>query len=521
MSGQRDLVRLSLACTKASVLADRGERDPADRGAGAKEHGIADVRRSSARVVPPSRRFRSGGGGRRKQPVAVPRKVAACRPSTADRAAVEERRKELERDRWELRDKLRTVSWLDRQQICGLPRDNTGGVPITVRLTEHDMAATATGYRKARMVGFSGLFTCGNVWSCPQCSRKISAARATELERVMGYYVEKGGYVVLVTLTLRHRHGQRLDVLWDAVAQAWDAVTKARAWRKDKKDLKLAGWVRATEVTCGCNGWHPHLHVPLIFHSKPDPSDITEMARRMFDRWRDRLVKLGLDAPDRDHHGLDIQFLDYYEAAKGCGFDSKAAFAQYVCKGLSMETTFGGQKQAKNGNRTMTRLLRDALMPYDMHVPDGTAVEDLDDVALELWHEHDLALWHEYEEASRGRRQVEWCRDKDFQAVRKELAPTADQSNQDIAAEEVGDRQDDVAVIPLLSWYQIVGRAVELKQATEDGGVEACWAWLDAAGVEWWRPNSRTDVQVVVSDRRSVVGGQLALTLKCQKGVDS
>jgi hypothetical protein len=66
----------------------------------------------------------------------------------------------------------------------------------------------------------------------------------------------------------------------------------------------------------------------------------------------------------------------------------------------------------------------------------------------------------------------------------------------DLTDEEITDMDcegQDVAVLPLQSWARIEPRAMELKHATEDGGRQACWDWLDATGVEWYRPPGFSD----------------------------
>jgi hypothetical protein len=130
------------------------------------------------------------------------------------------------------------------------------------------------------------------------------------------------------------------------------------------------------------------------------------------------------------------------------------------------------------------QLLRDALTPAVLTLPNGSIVETTDDTALELW--------EEYERASRRRRQLEWCRDKDFQAIRKGLNESAVQDDDEIAAEEMGTGADDIAILPAPSWRKISYRAWELKAEAEENGATAAWAWLDTAGVDWYKPHALT-----------------------------
>lgn len=377
-----------------------------------------------------------------------------------------------ERERWQLRARLRQHSTIKRQRACGLAGVREDG-SVSLRVTD---------VPEGRKAGFAGLMACGNVWTCPECSRKVAAVRSTELERVMGHYLGQGGHAALVTLTLRHNRGQRLKELWDALAQAWAAVTSGRGWKDHWATTGMAGWVRATEVTHGSeNGWHPHLHIIVLFHRKPSQDAMDALFDHMWSRWQRKVVKLDLDAPERDNHGMDVQHVNH-SAAEGKLFESATAMARYVAKGLSMEATLGAQKQAKNGNRTTMELLRDAYTPYEVELADGTVATSEDETAQRLW--------REYEQASKGRRQLEPCRDKDFKAVWKSLADTAEQSDEEIAAEELGDRDDDVAIIPGDQWPRIQHQAWELKHVARRDGVQAAYDWLNERGVTWYRGTS-------------------------------
>lgn len=392
----------------------------------------------------------------------------------AERSAEEKlaHRREREVGRWHLLAKLRAFTSIRRQGVCKLPGKKVDG-SVTVRLTQ----GVANG-KKTRMAGFAGLFHCGNVWTCPCCSAQISAARSRELERVMAHFIAQGGYVVLVTLTMRHKSGHRLKACWDGVSKAWSAVNEGGTWQADKKATRLAGWARAVEVTHGfLNGWHVHVHAPLIFASRPDREQIEKMTNSMFNRWSRALVKAGFDPPSKDNHGLDVQYLDM-SGSDGKLFDSVEAIAKYVCKGLAMEATLGSQKEARNGNRSTMQLLRDAAATYTVtRLSDGAKLSTNDMTARRLW--------GEYERASKGRQQMTWS--TNLRELRKELTNgESEKSGEEIVEEDL--QGADVAVIPAHSWAQISHRAMELKHATEDGGAQGCWDWLDKAGVQWYRP---------------------------------
>lgn len=398
------------------------------------------------------------------------RKVAPSRRTKEQESALRRDERAGERERWELRDRLRERSTLKRLRLCGLPGKRKDGA-VTLRVSDTDTGRSA---------GFSGLMACGNVWACPECSRKVAAARADELSRVMGHYLERRGHVAMVTLTLRHNRGQRLALLWDALTKAWGNITRGKHWKPLTQLTGLAGWVRATECTHGCeNGWHPHLHVVLMFHERPSDNALDALFDHMWSRWCSKVVAMGLDAPDRDNHGMDVQHIDHGRAA-GKWFESVQAMARYVAKGLSLEATMGAQKGAKNGNRTTMELLRDAHTPRRVVLPNGDVATAEDETAQRLW--------REFEQASHGRRQLEWCRDPDFQAVRKAVSETAEATDEELAEQECGDADDDVAVIPGDQWLTIAGSAWQLKATARQHGRRAAIDWLNDAGIVWYTP---------------------------------
>jgi hypothetical protein len=214
------------------------------------------------------------------------------------------------------------------------------------------------------------------------------------------------------------------------------------------------------------------------------------MAEAMFVRWSSALVANGFEAPDRDHHGLDVQRLDWSAAQGRGGFESIRDVALYVAKGLAMEATMGAHKVAKNGNRTTMQLLRDALTPHELTLADGTVVETVDDTARDLW--------REYERAAKNRKQLTWSR-----GVRAKAQLDEELTDREIAEAEL--EGETIAVIPGESFEAIEARVAGLLDAAETGGRLGAYAWLDQAGVVWRRPTRLTDSQVIDFHRRRLV----------------
>lgn len=312
------------------------------------------------------------------------------------------------------------------------PTDLAGAVGIKV-----------TGSGADRRAGFSGLAVCGSVWSCPVCAAKVTAARQSEVEQAIATWEASGGAVYMLTLTMRHKRGQRLKTLWDGVSKAWAGVTSGRAWVQEQETYSIAGWLRVVEVTrSDANGWHVHVHA-LIFvrESQLLPGfSALDLGPTMFQRWRKRLIGLGFGAPSL-RRGVDMR-----RGGKGLGgYFAKHSYSDKQTA-TAWELVGGSGKTGASGSRTPFRILADV-------VQDGDA--------------DDLALWHEWERASQGRRQLTWSR-----GLRDQLRLLPELSDQE-AAEADDLLGEVVAIIARDLWFTVwrwhSGRLLEAAEA-DDGG---------------------------------------------------
>ena len=92
---------------------------------------------------------------------------------------------------------------LQRTEAGLLPRERVGlcrwavvskAAGVDVHLTQYEGGALRASFR--------GLQTCGSVWLCPCCGRRISEARRSELNQLLAWAREEGLRPVMVTLTL-------------------------------------------------------------------------------------------------------------------------------------------------------------------------------------------------------------------------------------------------------------------------------------------------------------------------------
>jgi len=261
------------------------------------------------------------------------------------------------------------------------------------------------------------------VWACPVCSNKIATRRAEEISTAVRRWEELGGKCVLVTLTMRHKKGQQLATLWEALSYAWSKTTSGAGWMSDQQlngsDIagkQRIGWVKAVEVTFGENGWHVHVHALLFLRGDFDSQGI---GTSMFQRWREALIRKDLDAPIATKGGLDIRPVDSNTEALG-GYFNKATYDGALIAGFEMAR--GAQKMGRKGGRT----------PFQMWLNVCENLDNADDIAAQLEAVSDKKRWHVYEQASKGRRQITWSR-----GLREFLALESEITDEDIASEDM------------------------------------------------------------------------------------
>lgn len=139
---------------------------------------------------------------------------------------------------------------------------------------------------------FGALQTCQSPWADPVCAGAISDYRRKELRHGLGVHRGAGGSVHLVTYTARHNERTGLSAILRALLRAVRAMRKRRDFIALRRLHGHVGSVRATEVTLGNNGWHPHFH-ELWFGDASDAG--VGLADELRRRWMAALADQGLD----------------------------------------------------------------------------------------------------------------------------------------------------------------------------------------------------------------------------------
>jgi len=284
-------------------------------------------------------------------------------------------------DLWELQKALRPYQIDASVRDCGTePAWNPDGLGIALEVRRNGEHVRAS---------WRGLKRCDSVHACPTCNRRISLERAEVLQASVAAHRSARGdeSLLMVTLTNAHRHDDSLAEMRRAQPRIWVYVKghrRFRAWCKAHGGL--VGQVRATEVTHGINGWHPHQHVLLYLGEDVSDTAREELEALVFELWCAGTIKYlgGRHLPTREH-GVDV---------RPCYRDT------YLCKmglGLSMEIADPGTKSGIGLHRSIWQIAAD-IVRYGRP--------------------EDIALFQEYCAAMRGCRQLCWGRGKnDVRAI--------------------------------------------------------------------------------------------------------
>jgi hypothetical protein len=410
-------------------------------------------------------------------------------------------------------------SSLPRLRFCGVDPVASVGVkgsrgvldPMTGRFVKNpkvsagSVTVKATGSGVNRRAGFGQLQLCGSVWACPVCSAKINTVRASDIAAAISAwhapvfgpqpspasktgagFLHRGGRIVLVTLTMRHKKGQELDDLWTrGVSAGWHAVTSGRSWNDDQTDYgswvsrvvktgKRAGetvwghrigYSRVVETTYGVNGWHVHIHALLFVRQDITGPEATALGHSIFSRWSASLVAEGFGAPTLTN-GVDIKLLgpEARDAKAIAEYFAKNTFAgSKRASNVAFEVSGGLGKWARGSNRTPFQILENLCSGEDY-----AGFED------------DLARWWVWESASKGKRQLTWS-----PWLRSYLRLNEELTDEEIAASELGGeivlelRPDQFDAVVSVGAHELLN-AVE-----SDDDMTAAYLWLDSNLGRW------------------------------------
>lgn len=204
-----------------------------------------------------------------------------------------------------------------------------------------------------QIASYTGLHTCGNVHVCPVCGAKIAERRTQEINRAASAWLDKGGGLIMATLTLQHEVTDSLAYLGDAMNEGYRVMRRWRAWRNLVAEYGLVGGITARETTHGLLfGWHPHMHALFFVRGDLSWRELKAFEQKLQALWARAMQKNGQYASLR--YGVK------------CQLSKDGALAEYVTKSgkqwtIGDELAKANRKKARSaGGRSVAQLLADA-----------------------------------------------------------------------------------------------------------------------------------------------------------------
>lgn len=373
---------------------------------------------------------------------------------------------------------------------------------------------------------YAGLATCGRIWLCPVCNAKVMARRALDIGAALTWSSDKELQVIWGSLTCQHDASSDLAQLLEIQQSAWRHVMNSKIWRQynataqitrpteatqrnadrarlrkvltdpnttedqreqarellatlprivsdepsydviDTGEKGRVGYIRAAEITIGSNGWHPHFH-PVIFF-RGTKREAQTFADQIVAKWVEGVKKAGGKAGIVGAQQLKAIPRDkaYYLLA---GYATKATYdaAQFALE-IAWSQGKSGRKRAKATTSHWNLLASIAL---------GLADE--------------AERWLDLEAATHGHRMITWSR-----GLRNFVGLMTEQTDEEIAAEELGTEEDTICFITGNGWQLVRDNPalmnVILTTLTESGW-GALRELLNATGVEWVSPEALKD----------------------------
>jgi len=258
----------------------------------------------------------------------------------------------------------------------------------------------------------------------------------------------RDGQMVMCTLTIRHKRGQSLADLKQAVQAASRKARQGAPWARRKERHRIFGVISAPEVTwSAANGWHFHIHTALLLRGSADEAqDLGDwFVRRYLDS-----IPAGFSALI---DGQDVSVIR-----------SEKKLADYIAKGVSTSRNLAWEMA---GQATKQVRAADSLHPFEI-LERASGRPEM------------KALWLEYAATVKGLRSCVVTKGI-ADALGIEEAYDDEQPGDDLTADV-----DAVGTLPAETWNTLMRRRLASSVLTliEDGGAEA-WPEIRQRAEAW------------------------------------
>ncbi|MNX75757.1 Replication protein [compost metagenome] len=139
---------------------------------------------------------------------------------------------------------------------------------------------------QTKCVSFGGLQTCQLTKVCPSCSKREAFLEALEVREALRACMDRGGSILLVTLTIPHEVGETLVDLLTLINSVQKTFRARKAFKNLKTNGLLFGDIRKLEVVYSArSGWHPHFHLLLYFNRRLSQSAVEDLRVQFSSSW--------------------------------------------------------------------------------------------------------------------------------------------------------------------------------------------------------------------------------------------
>lgn len=268
------------------------------------------------------------------------------------------------------------------------------GYPVRAGRCSWSIGALVSVNKGTGSAHFGQVETCSSVWACPVCASSIRQRRAEEIKQAVQAHQAEGKHLAFMTLTLPHYRFDSLGTSLDALLGCWRDMTAQTSWKKAhpgprsqagiKARYGISGVIRATEITYGANGWHPHLHMLVFLERELSETALQALGDEVYTLWAKGIQKRIGRLPSREH-GLDIRRV---------GADG-AVLSQYLAKVTDKKSWGVGAEMARGDAKRSGS----SITPFQL-------LDEKSSISIT----QARALWREYYETTLRRRFMSWSR---------------------------------------------------------------------------------------------------------------
>ena len=155
-----------------------------------------------------------------------------------------------------VKSKVKEVQAIEKARAVFINAGLASGLDIPTKYHRTSLCKHACGFRwcwcqplvEANKGFYTGLQTCGSVWTCPVCASKIQEIRRLEIASAMKYFYAMKKQAVMITITFPHNKNQTLNELLTKFADALKMFRKGGSWSRKMKSFGYEGLIRSLKL---------------------------------------------------------------------------------------------------------------------------------------------------------------------------------------------------------------------------------------------------------------------------------